>query len=64
MATNVAVALAQALPRLFIGLFAGVLVDRVDPVRKVFLLVGMARLFPIHTDQETAFAAFRVLKTQ
>jgi len=40
------------------------LVDRVDPVRKVFLLVGMVRLFPIHGDQETAFAAFRVLKTQ
>ena len=40
------------------------LVDQVDPLRKVFLLVGMARLFPIHLDQETAFAAFRVLKTQ
>jgi anti-sigma B factor antagonist len=40
------------------------LVDRVDPVRKVFQLVGMARLFPIHIDQETAFEAFRALKTQ
>jgi anti-anti-sigma factor len=40
------------------------LVDRVDPLRKVFLLVGMARLFSIHMDQETAFAAFRVLETQ
>jgi anti-sigma B factor antagonist len=40
------------------------LVDRVDPLRKVFQLVGMARLFAIHMDQETAFEAFRVLKTQ
>ena len=41
-----------------------VLVDRVDPLRKVFQLVGMGRLFPIHGDQEGAFEAFRVLKTQ
>jgi anti-sigma B factor antagonist len=40
------------------------LVDRVDPLRKVFQLVGMARLFAIHLDQETAFEAFRVMKTQ
>jgi len=40
------------------------LVDRVDPLRKVFQLIGMARLFPIHLDQETAIEAFRVLKTQ
>ena len=39
------------------------LVDRVDPQRKVFQLVGMGRLFSIHMDQETAFEAFRVLKT-
>ena len=40
------------------------LVDRVDPPRKVFQLVGMARLFPIHADQEAAFDALRGLKTQ
>jgi anti-sigma B factor antagonist len=40
------------------------LVDRVEPLRKVFLLVGMARLFAIHGDQETAFTAFQELKTQ
>ena len=40
------------------------LVDRIDPMRKVFQLVGMARLFPIHTDQEAAFDALRALKTQ
>jgi anti-sigma B factor antagonist len=40
------------------------LVDRMDPLRKIFVLVGMGRLFPIHVDQETAFAAFRVLETQ
>jgi anti-sigma B factor antagonist len=40
------------------------LVDRTDPVRKVFQLVGIGRLFPIHPDQETAFEAFRVLETQ
>jgi anti-sigma B factor antagonist len=41
-----------------------VLVDRVEPVRKVFQLVGMVRLFPIHVDQEAAFEALRGLKTQ
>lgn len=40
------------------------LVDQVDPQRKVFRLVGMGRLFPIHMDQESAFEAFRLLKTQ
>jgi stage II sporulation protein AA (anti-sigma F factor antagonist) len=40
------------------------LVDRTDPPRKVFQLVGMSRLFPIHADQEAAFQALRVLKTQ
>jgi anti-sigma B factor antagonist len=40
------------------------LVDRVDPQRKVFQLVGIGRLFPIHVDLESAFEAFRGLKTQ
>ena len=40
------------------------LVDRVEPMRKVFQLVGMARLFPIHINQEDALEALRVMKTQ